>query len=108
MAGVGETTPACLRRSFAPASPRPLCRHLSLFQPTKTGSWGFELNTTTGSAREDKGKDTDEMGDADRLPMANVSRIVQGALPKDAAIAKEARVALSACATVFVHYVTEL
>merc|ERR1719352_503649 len=48
------------------------------------------------------------MGDADRLPMANVSRIVQGALPKDAAIAKEARVALSACATVFVHYVTEL
>jgi hypothetical protein len=48
------------------------------------------------------------MGDADRLPMANVSRIVQGALPKDAAIAKEARVALSACATVFVHYITEL
>ena len=48
------------------------------------------------------------MGDADRLPMANVSRIVQNALPKDSAIAKEARVALSACATVFVHYVTEL
>jgi histone H3/H4 len=48
------------------------------------------------------------MGDADRLPMANVSRIVQSSLPKDTAIAKEARVALSACATVFVHYITEL
>ena len=48
------------------------------------------------------------MGDADRLPMANVSRIVQSSLPKDAVIAKEARVALSACATVFVHYITEL
>jgi histone H3/H4 len=48
------------------------------------------------------------MGDADRLPMANVSRIVQASLPKDSAIAKEARVALSSCATVFVHYVTEL
>ena len=35
------------------------------------------------------------MGDADRLPMANVSRIIQNSLPKDSAIAKEARVALS-------------
>jgi histone H3/H4 len=48
------------------------------------------------------------MGDADRLPMANVSRIVAAALPKDAFVSKEARVALSACATVFVHYITEL
>eukprot|EP00961_Rhodomonas_salina_P012054 161633-Rhodomonas_salina.2 len=48
------------------------------------------------------------MGDIDRLPMANVSRIVASALPKDASVSKEARVALSACATVFVHYLTEL
>jgi histone H3/H4 len=48
------------------------------------------------------------MGDADRLPMANVSRIIAQTLPKDAAVSKEARVALSACATVFVHYITEL
>ena len=41
------------------------------------------------------------MGDADRLPMANVSRIVQGALPKDAAIAKEARAVLSAMTKTF-------
>lgn len=40
--------------------------------------------------------------------MANVNRIVTTALPKDSAIAKEARVAISACATVFVHYITEL
>jgi hypothetical protein len=48
------------------------------------------------------------MGDADRLPMANVSRVVAASLPKDAFVSKEARVALSACATVFVHYITEL
>lgn len=48
------------------------------------------------------------MGDADRLPMANVSRIIAQTLPKDASVSKEARVALSACATVFVHYITEL
>jgi histone H3/H4 len=48
------------------------------------------------------------MGDADRLPMANVNRIVMSTLPKDAAVAKEAKVAISACATVFVHYITEL
>mmetsp|Transcript_5274 Transcript_5274/g.8452 ORF Transcript_5274/g.8452 Transcript_5274/m.8452 type:complete len:137 (+) Transcript_5274:2-412(+) len=48
------------------------------------------------------------MGDADRLPMANVSRIIASELPKDASVSKEARVALSACATVFVHYITEL
>jgi len=40
--------------------------------------------------------------------MANVSRIIAQTLPKDANVSKEARVALSACATVFVHYVTEL
>jgi histone H3/H4 len=48
------------------------------------------------------------MGDVDRLPMANVNRIVNAALPKDAAVSKEAKVAISACATVFVHYITEL
>lgn len=40
--------------------------------------------------------------------MANVNRIVMSTLPKDAAVAKEAKVAISACATVFVHYITEL
>lgn len=49
-----------------------------------------------------------KMSDSDRLPMANVNRIVTTALPKDSAVAKEARVAISACATVFVHYITEL
>ena len=48
------------------------------------------------------------MGESDRLPMANVSRIVAASLPKDASVSKEARVALSSCATVFVHYITEL
>eukprot|EP00281_Chroomonas_sp_CCMP1168_P035341 CAMPEP_0206240792 /NCGR_PEP_ID=MMETSP0047_2-20121206/16135_1 /ASSEMBLY_ACC=CAM_ASM_000192 /TAXON_ID=195065 /ORGANISM="Chroomonas mesostigmatica_cf, Strain CCMP1168" /LENGTH=124 /DNA_ID=CAMNT_0053665613 /DNA_START=1 /DNA_END=372 /DNA_ORIENTATION=+ len=48
------------------------------------------------------------MADADRLPMANVNRIVSNTLPRDSAVAKEARVAISACATVFVHYITEL
>jgi histone H3/H4 len=48
------------------------------------------------------------MGDADRLPIANVNRIVNAVLPKDASISKEAKVAISACATVFVHYITDL
>jgi hypothetical protein len=48
------------------------------------------------------------MGDADRLPISNVNRIVNSVLPKDAAISREAKVAISACATVFVHYITDL
>ena len=63
----------------------------------------FKLHSSHGPAAR-----TQKMGDADRLPMANVSRIVAAALPKDANVSKEARVALSACATVFVHYITEL
>ncbi|EKX47036.1 hypothetical protein GUITHDRAFT_106949 [Guillardia theta CCMP2712] len=42
------------------------------------------------------------------LGMPRESEIANKLCEEDVAVAKEARVALSACATVFIHYITEL